>query len=128
MKRRVVIGLLGPTLDAGSGADRWNRWRPSVAVCQHDDLLVHRFELLLQRKYTKLADILAEDIARVSPETQVRCTTVEMTDAWDLEEAYGALHDFARGYAFDTDDEEYLIHITTGTHVTQICMFLLTES
>src|SRR6185503_14636785 len=41
---------------------------------------------------------------------------------------YGVLHDFARGYEFDTEREEYLIHITTGTHVAQICMFLLTES
>ncbi|MFZ0678495.1 RNA repair transcriptional activator RtcR family protein, partial [Candidatus Binatus sp.] len=24
--------------------------------------------------------------------------------------------------------EDYLIHITTGTHVAQICLFLLTES
>ncbi len=27
-----------------------------------------------------------------------------------------------------TDSEEYLIHITTGNHVAQICLFLLTES
>src|SRR5262249_39318812 len=31
-------------------------------------------------------------------------------------------------YSFDTEREDYLIHITTGTHVAQICMFLLTES
>ncbi|HTF37691.1 MAG TPA: RNA repair transcriptional activator RtcR, partial [Blastocatellia bacterium] len=36
--------------------------------------------------------------------------------------------DFSAGYEFDTDREEYLIHITTGTHVEQICLFLLTES
>ena len=41
---------------------------------------------------------------------------------------YNVLHDFAKTYNFDTDNEEYYIHITTGTHVVQICMFLLTES
>ena len=41
---------------------------------------------------------------------------------------YGALHDFARDYPFDPDREDYLVHITTGTHVAQICLFLLTES
>ncbi len=38
------------------------------------------------------------------------------------------LHDFARAYPFDTSREDYLVHITTGTHVAQICLFLLTES
>ena len=40
----------------------------------------------------------------------------------------GALHDFARRYEFDPEQEQYLVHITTGTHVAQICLFLLTES
>lgn len=31
-------------------------------------------------------------------------------------------------YAFDTEQEEYWAHITTGTHVVQICMFLLVEA
>jgi transcriptional regulatory protein RtcR len=38
------------------------------------------------------------------------------------------LHDFAKAYTFDQDKEEYLVHITTGTHVAQICLYLLTES
>ena len=50
-------------------------------------------------------------------------------DPWDFEEVYGALHDFARGLSRSTPSEEdYLVHITTGTHVAQICLFLLTES
>jgi transcriptional regulatory protein RtcR len=47
---------------------------------------------------------------------------------WDFQEVYGVLHDFARAYPFNPDTERYLIHITTGTHVGQICMFLLTEA
>ena len=38
------------------------------------------------------------------------------------------LHALASGYKFDTDNEDYLIHITTGTHVAQICWFLLAEA
>ena len=41
---------------------------------------------------------------------------------------YGSLHDFARPYPFDPDAEDYFVHITTGSHVAQICLFLLTES
>ena len=41
---------------------------------------------------------------------------------------YAALHDFARSYPFNVEEEDYLIHITTGTHVAQICLFLLAEA
>ena len=37
----------------------------------------------------------------------------------DFEPVYEALFTFARNYQFDTDSEDYLIHITTGTHVAQ---------
>jgi transcriptional regulatory protein RtcR len=126
--KRVVIGLLGVNLDAGKFADRWNRWRPTVSICQHEDLLIHRFELLYSLKYTKLAETLREDIRSVSPETEVALRVVEFDRPWDFEEVYGVLHDFARSYPFKPDKEEYLVHITTGTHVAQICLFLLTES
>lgn len=128
MQGRVVIGLVGATLDAGRGPRRWETWRPSVALCQHDDLLVSRLELLHQRQFAGLAETIQDDIARVSPETRVRLHEIALADAWDFEEVYGALQDFARAYAFDTQQEEYLLHITTGTHVSQICMFLLTEA
>ncbi len=127
-KNLVIIGLLGPTLDTGRGPERWEKWRPTVALCQHENLLVARLELLYQPKFKPLAKTLTEDIATVSPETAVRLVEMEFADAWDFEAVYGVLHDFARTYEFDLEREEYLIHITTGTHVAQICMFLLTES
>ncbi|HVY61633.1 MAG TPA: RNA repair transcriptional activator RtcR family protein, partial [Planctomycetota bacterium] len=49
----VVIGMLGPVLDSGPhGPARWERWRPTVALCQHEDLEVARLELLHDRKFT----------------------------------------------------------------------------
>jgi transcriptional regulatory protein RtcR len=127
-KRNVVIGLLGLTLDTGKGPERWEKWRPTVALCQHESLLIDRLELLYQPRSLSLANKIVEDIANISPETEVRLNEIEFDDPWDFEAVYGALHDFARGYAFNTEGEEYLVHITTGTHVAQICMFLLTES
>jgi transcriptional regulatory protein RtcR len=124
----VVIGLLGTTLDRGSGPKRWEAWRPSVALCQHDDLLVSRFELLHPKKFMSLAETVRSDIRRVSPETEVRLVEDTTADAWDFEDVYANLHDFARGYRFDSEAEDYLVHITTGSHVAQICLFLLTES
>ena len=127
-RRRVVIGLIGTVLDAGYGPGRWEKWRPTVSLCQHEDSVVDRFELLYSRPATKLAEIVCEDIKSVSPETEANKVLLDFRDAWDFEEVYGALHQFCRSYPFDTEKEEYLIHITTGTHVAQICLFLLTEA
>ena len=123
-----MIGLVGPMLDAGNGPDRWTRWRPSVALCQHDNLIVDRFELLFQAHFSRTRSQICDDVAAVSPETDVRCHPMKMPDPWDFEAVYGELHDFARGYPFNPEAEDYLVHITTGSHVAQICLFLLTES
>src|SRR5262245_36555365 len=128
MRPVVVLGFIGPTLDRALGPGRWERWRPTVDLCRHDDLVVSRVELLTQRRYERLARQITDDIATVSPDTQVRAHELELRDPWDFEEVYGALHDFARGYRFVPEDEDYLVHMTTGTHVAQICLFLLAEA
>ncbi|HLF93613.1 MAG TPA: RNA repair transcriptional activator RtcR [Planctomycetota bacterium] len=124
----MVLGLYGSTLDAGVGRKRWERWRPSVSLFQHDDLLIRRFELICQPAHRPAVETVVEDIRHVSPETQVRVHPIDIPNAWDFEQVYGALHDFARATPFDPEKEDYLVHITTGTHVAQICLFLLTES
>ncbi|WP_443191040.1 RNA repair transcriptional activator RtcR [Pseudomonas indica] len=130
-RKTVAIGFLGTTLDrVGKGAERWNKWRPTVGLCQQPDLLIHRLELIHceDARDRGLAERIRDDIAQVSPETDVRLHAMQLRDPWDFEEVYGALHDFTSGYAFDTEHEDYLVHITTGTHVAQICWFLLTEA
>jgi len=127
-KANVVIGLLGTTLDAGRNQDRWQSWRPTVALCRQPDFVVKRLELLHALRDKSLAELLAKDIAAVSPETTVRLNEIEFGDPWDFERVYEALFKFARSYPFDAEAEDYLIHITTGTHVAQICLFLLTEA
>src|SRR5512140_3351073 len=131
-KKIVVIGLLGTTLDQGQRAERWQRWRPTVAVCQHADsparFQVDRFELLAAPRAGRLAAHIAADIATVSPGTEVRHHTLEFVDPWDFSEVYAKLGDFADGYPWHADREDYYLHITTGTHVAQICLFLLCET
>ncbi|MFT4546573.1 MAG: transcriptional regulatory protein RtcR [Verrucomicrobiales bacterium] len=128
-KKTVAIGFLGYNLDATSNsADRWMRWRPTVGLCGAEDFLVDRLELLIDARYKKLADEIAADIAQVSPETEVRQTPLKIRDPWDFQEVYEALHDFCTAYDFDPQSEQYLAHMTTGTHVSQICLYLLTEA
>jgi transcriptional regulatory protein RtcR len=128
MSKNVVIGLLGATLDMGKHPDRWQNWRPSVSICRQPDLIVKRFELLHGSREKSLAEIVSRDISAVSPETETRLHEIDFGDPWDFEQVYERLFNFARAYPFETDSEDYLIHITTGTHVAQICLFLLTES
>lgn len=128
-KRRVVIGVLGTVLDKrGKRANRFKKWRPTVGLCQQPDLPVDRLELLHQPRDESMAQRLIEDVALLSPDTEVRPHAVTINDPWDFEEVYAAFLDFATHYSFDTENEEYLVHITTGTHVAQICWFLLTEA
>src|SRR5688572_1993512 len=129
MRPTVVIGFVGSTLDASKiGPTRWNKWRPSVGLCMHEDLRIDRFELIHGSRHDDLADTIAADIKGVSPETRVVKRLMDFDDPWDFEEVYGKLLDFARAYRFDPEAEDYLVHITTGTHVAQICLFLLTEA
>jgi len=127
-KDTVVIGFVGTQLDGGKGSGRWEKWRPSVALTQHEDVVIDRFELLFNGSHDTIVDQVVADIAAVSPETRVTPRRLDIADPWDFEQVYGALFDFARAYPFDPDNEEYWIHITTGTHVVQICMFLMTEA
>jgi transcriptional regulatory protein RtcR len=127
--KRVVIGLLGSKLDMGFDPKRWDGWRPSVSLFQHEELLFDRFELLAEPQFSKLHGRIADDVRLVSPETEVRRHVVDFgKDPWDLAAVYGALHEWARGYTFDPEKEEYWVHITTGTHIAQISFFLLVEA
>lgn len=129
MKPTTVIGFLGSTLDASKfGPSRWNKWRPTVSICMQEDLRVDRFVLIHGAQHQRLADFVMDDIRDVSPETEVSPQVLNFEDPWDFEEVYTKLLDFSRVFPFDPETNDYLIHITTGTHVAQICLFLLTEA
>ena len=122
MKRKqVVLGFLGVSLDNGpQGHKRWQKWRPTVSLCQHEGFIVDRMELLADSRYEQLSNQVAKDIAQVSPETDVHQVQFDLKDPWDFEAVYAALLDFALEYEFDLEHEDYYLHITTGTHVAQI--------
>jgi len=127
-KKTVVIGFVGTQLDSGGGAGRWEKWRPTVALTQRPDAAVHRLELLHSGRHTHLIDQLRADIGKVSPETEVHPVQLAIDDPWDFGQVYAALHDYARAYPYKPEREDYWVHITTGTHVAQICLFLMVES
>lgn len=128
MKPVVVLGLLGTSLDGGRGPRRWERWRPTVSLFEHEDLQIARLELVHTADHHGLAAEVLADVVSLSPETVARGHVVPMDDPWDFEAVYAALLDFARSYPWQPDEEDYRVHITTGSHVAQICLFLLVEA
>ena len=129
-KTHVAFGFLGTKLDAFSGPDRFDRWRPTIALCTSPSFRLDRLELFhpaSEHARPLLARVTA-DLATAAPEVRVVLRPVPELDAWDFEQVFGFLHDFARDYPFDLESEEYFVHLTTGTHVVQICLFLLTET
>jgi len=131
MKKVGVIGVVGAKLDQPPkklADNRWAAWRPSVSICQQEDLVVDRYDLIHHPKEKRLANLVAKDIASVSPETRLTLHELPLSDPWDFEEVYSKLHEFSGQLDFNVDTHDYLVHITTGTHVQQICLFLLAES
>jgi transcriptional regulatory protein RtcR len=128
MKKMTVFGFLGTILDNRPFAKRWNIWRPTVALCQHKDLHIDEYVLIYPEPFETLAKIIKKDINQVSPDTEVIPVKFELNDAWDFEEVFSNLLDFLKKTEFDINKKDYIFNITTGTHVEQICIFLLTES
>lgn len=127
---KVGFGFLGTTLDAygGFGAKRHATWRPSVALGCDRAIGLDRLELWYGARYRKLAEQIKADIEANEAGARVTLHLTTLRDPWNFEEVYSFLFDFATHYPFDTEREEYFVHLTTGTHVAQICLFLLTET
>ena len=127
---KVLMSLLGCRLDAhGRGVGRWGVWRPSVALAMQTDIHFDRYHLLYQPEFSQLMEEVAADIRNASPGTEVISELVPFDDPWDFEEVYSRLYDFSKKKNFAAaEGDEHYIHITTGTHVAQICLFLLNES
>ena len=130
MRPTVVIGFLGSTLDASKfGPTRWNKWRPTVGLCMHDDLRVDRLRAdprhaaraarrLRRRRHRRG---LAGDRGRAAAGSTSPTPGISRRSTASCSTSPAA-------YPFDPEAEDYLVHITTGTHVAQICLFLLTEA
>ncbi len=127
---KVLMSLLGCRLDAhGRGHGRWAEWRPSVALAMQNDLVFDRYYLLYQPEFKALMTEVAADIRSASPTTEVIPEVVPFADPWDFEEVYARLYDFSKKKNFAAaEGDEHYIHITTVSHVAQICLFLLNES
>ena len=129
MPRNILISILGTNLDnRGVGQKRHERWRPNVGITMHLDFPLDELILLYHHESQELADLVFRDIEAISPKTKLRTLYFKHKNPWDFEEVYGELHDLMKKIQFDPEENNYYTHITTGTHVAQICLYLLTEA
>ena len=128
--KTTAISILGTQKDAhgGAGPSRWDTWRPNIGLVQQDELPIDELHLILNKEHMPLAERIKADIASVSPETKVVFDIIQLKDPWDFEEVYGKFYDYAKSPCFHKESAQYYIHISTGSHVEQICLFLLVES
>ena len=125
----VVVSILGQRLDhVGFGAKRWFRWRPTLSLLQHHEFQVDEIVLLYEKHNEDLLNLTMRDIEQTCLNIKITPYLADVSDPWDFEQVYSELHDFAHNYPFDTDENNYFFHITTGTHVSQICIYLLNEA
>lgn len=125
----VIISILGARLDHGGlGKRRASRWRPSVSLLMQPELPVAEFVLIYHQEETELATLTIRDMQTLSPQTRITPYVVDYQNPWDFEAVYSQLLDFTRSFSFDPEQHAYYVHITTGTHVAQICLYLLTEA
>ena len=128
--KTTVISVLGTQKDAhgGAGPARWDTWRPTIGLVQQDDLPIDELHLIFSQQHTPLAERVKADVKKVSPKTKIVFDLIELKNPWDFEEVYEKFYDYSKLPCFHQEKTRYYIHISTGSHVEQICLFLLAES
>ncbi|MCZ2155575.1 MAG: sigma 54-interacting transcriptional regulator [Bryobacterales bacterium] len=125
MKKRVVIGLLDPNLDASRKQDRWGTWRPTISISQHHDFSIDRFDLIHEEKDGSLAGGIVEDLLTTTPETDIRSWEMNTATLQDFSSSLKALTDFVANYRFSIDIEEYYLHVSNLAVPAQLALVFL---
>lgn len=128
MAKTVMYSFLGSDLDAGFKEKRWDRWRPNVGIGASTDPVIDSLVLLYDKKHLKLAERVAADakMASISPDFEVVLKEVEL-NPYDLKDTFLMMDELRAKTVFDPQTQ-YLLNITTGTHIMQIACFLMVES
>jgi len=121
----VGIGFCGIKQDV----DPKLSFRPTLALCAAPSVgeglpRLARFELLCGEREAVKARSFAEEVMRQAG-TPVRVHQLPFRDPWNFGRVYEAAYEFVRAYPFDHQREDYLAHISVGSEVKKISLFLL---
>ena len=102
-------------------------WRPSVALAAQETIHIDEYHLICTVKQHDLAQTVVAGIKHFSPQTKIFVDSLELKNVFDFQTTFIELMDYASSPYFHEENSECLVHLTTGTHVEQICLFLLTQ-
>lgn len=120
-----LVAFLGVQQDSRGNTDsRWKKFRPSVAICMHEELTIDNYYIIYSKKFEYLLEMIIKDVAVVSPSTIVIPVEIEFDDFYDPMETLFKQLEFVKSLPLE---KEYMINITTGTHVNQLAWFKLVE-
>lgn len=131
----VAISILGQKKDYWDRRNAVNKnearlietWRPSVALAAQKKINIDEYHLICQPQQREIAKTVVNGIKHFSPKTEVHIDVLNFKDVFDFQTTYLELMKYTCQPCFHRQDTDYFIHLTTGTHVEQICLFLLTQ-
>jgi transcriptional regulatory protein RtcR len=107
-------------------AERAKKWRPTVGMCRK--IQPARLVLIILPKDREVAERVMEDVRLASPGTRIEVFALDDDPAWDLDASFDAICDVAERCGLDPDAEDVLAHVTTGTFIHHIAVYLAIES
>ena len=99
-----------------------------MALAQRENVQVTRMELLHTRGQRSLAERIRVDLAEVAPRVKVSLTPIDLADTAELPAVQEALREWARGYPFDPQREQYWTPLCSDLQAAQLGLCLLLES
>lgn len=124
-KRSVAFCVLGESRERGTPASEPLRFRPVLDLCASTRPRIDRLELLVAPERLGLAAALQRQLSHVAPRTEVHIHEVKGLGGAALGDVHGALTEVASRYAFSPEDEEYLLHLSSGSALQQVAWIWL---
>ncbi|MDR1467683.1 MAG: sigma 54-interacting transcriptional regulator [Spirochaetaceae bacterium] len=131
LKKNIVFSLLGHDRDMRiNTATQLGR---IISIFKHPEFPVWAFHVIYPSSSPEidmkdLVNNVLVGISKISPETRVESHVVDFETPWDFKEVYARLYGICEKFKFNLETYDYYFHITLGTHVQQICIYLLSES
>jgi transcriptional regulatory protein RtcR len=130
-KRNIVFSLLG--LDRDMRINTTTQLERITSIFKHPEFPVWAFHVIYPSSSPEidmkdLVNKVLAGVSKISPGTVLEFHVVDFENPWDFKEVYAKLYGICEKFTFNLETQDYYFHITLGTHVQQICVYLLTES
>ncbi|MDO5581982.1 MAG: RNA repair transcriptional activator RtcR family protein [Planctomycetia bacterium] len=96
------------------------KWRDKI-----ERRTVDEYYLFYQKDHEKKVPLLQKQIRKKNPSIKFNLVQTEFKGPWELTGVFAYLLNFMKDYSFDSQNNDYYIHLTTGTDVIKIAWFLL---